>query len=503
MSKDLDFITFCSNVQARDFEKASRLEYQGLIRSHVRTLKDAKPNKFNAHANTPSDILEILDPSTSTIGYLFALLARIEAFGTNWSTPGHVPRDLRPGYPLWNKVIRFLETADPILLRYVGEQYRTLNMHVECIARTLGQPALAIAPLRAGMMRLDTTTGTFTSTHLQIIRLCVETRQYAAAVPILDNYIHSITPTLPANVTNMEYGCLANEHLTSGEYLQLRFGHSDLPLATTLGKVQEYYVLGAMAYIGIHDFKKARDFLEHVLVTPSNQGGTTGLFLEAYKKWVLVSLLVDGSATQTPRTMHPGSLKIVRSASKAYEAVADAFKAGDVKKLRSQIAAGHDTWAEDGNSGLVGQLEQGHYRLYISRLANTYSAIPVSKIVERLGGSTQDAVNYLNTLSKQGHLNAQTEDSGDAKVGVVLRFFPDSEGPLAKTEKQQEQALVAQTQRIQALAEQIRSADFRLGLTKEYVANTKREKEKAATTGDAMDTSWDDGVPEEDILGEG
>lgn len=57
--------------------------------------------------------------------------------------------------------------------------------------------------------------------------------------------------------------------------------------------IQEYYVLGAMAYLGLGRFKKAQQFLEHVLVVPS-ANTANGLMLEAYKKWVLVSCLVQG-----------------------------------------------------------------------------------------------------------------------------------------------------------------------------------------------------------------
>lgn len=57
--------------------------------------------------------------------------------------------------------------------------------------------------------------------------------------------------------------------------------------------IQEYYVLGAMAYLGLGRFKKAQQFLEHVLVVPS-ANTANGLMLEAYKKWVLVNCLVGG-----------------------------------------------------------------------------------------------------------------------------------------------------------------------------------------------------------------
>jgi COP9 signalosome complex subunit 3 len=141
------------------------------------------------------------------------------------------------------------------------------------------------------MVRLDPTTGTFTTAHLSFVQLCVETRSYAAAAPILDNYIH----TLPAKIPNvvregLEYSVPCADVASSGDYIHQSSGHSE---KVSLADVQEYYVLGAMAYLGLRQFRKAQHFLEHVLVVPA-ANVANGLMLEAYKKYVLVSCLVDG-----------------------------------------------------------------------------------------------------------------------------------------------------------------------------------------------------------------
>jgi COP9 signalosome complex subunit 3 len=152
------------------------------------------------------------------------------------------------------------------------------------------------------MTRLDPTTGTFTLTHLHFIRLCVETRAYSAAQPILDNYIHSIASKIPQQVReDLEYSVVCAEHTNSGDYIHQGSGHTD---RITLVEVQEYYLLGAMAYIGTGQFKKAMEFLEHVLVVPANNVAN-GLMLEAYKKWVLVSCLVNGSVSEPPICLQP------------------------------------------------------------------------------------------------------------------------------------------------------------------------------------------------------
>jgi COP9 signalosome complex subunit 3 len=146
------------------------------------------------------------------------------------------------------------------------------------------------------MLRLDPSTGTFTSVHLQFIQLCMETRSYAAAVPILDNYIHSLPSVTPTIIREgLEYSVPCADTTLSGEFIYVKSGHSG---KVTASDVMEYYVLGAMAYLGVRQFKHAHAMLEHALVMPT-AGVANGLMVEAYKKWVLLSCLVNRSVSST------------------------------------------------------------------------------------------------------------------------------------------------------------------------------------------------------------
>lgn len=157
--------------------------------------------------------------------------------------------------------------------------------------------------------------------------------------------------------------------------------------------------------------------------------------------------------------------------------------------------------AQDGNTGLVEELVQHQSRSYVSRLSKTFSAIPVSKIAGSVGGNIDETTAFVETLIGDGFLNGRLERSDKAGVGAVLRFYLDpTHGPLAKSEKQQQLGLLEQTERTNRLAEQVKDADFRLSITKEYVEYAKRQSKKASGGGgaDAMDVTWDDG--DEDMM---
>ncbi|KAF2273907.1 uncharacterized protein EI97DRAFT_435553 [Westerdykella ornata] len=440
---------------------------------------------FKKGAETAQDVLLMLDPSVHTMVYAYALFARI-ATAPSTSTASD---SFRPGGNIWKLICHFLENADPVQLRYVGEQWSHIVDFVASMARLAGTPEAAIEPILSALYRLDPNTGTFTMAHLCFVQLCVETRNYAAAEPILANYIHAVNPSIPDLVESLEYSAPAEDHDSSAEYIKAGSGHAG---KVTIQAVQEYYLLGTTAYLGLRKFKKARDFVEHVLVMPYSNGAANGFLIEAYKKWLLLSCLVDGVVPPLPRSTNNAAMRAVKAVSKAYEALADAFKnRGNVRKLRAMINAGRDTWLEDGNYGLVNELLDGQYRIFISQLSQTYSAIPISKISSWDATLESDELaGYLEKLIREGYINAKLETSSSKpEMGVVLRFFMDArEGPQAKSEKQQQQALVEQTQRTQKLAQQVQSAHYRVGVQDEYVEYVVRQNKKAAATaGDPMD----------------
>jgi len=146
-------------------------------------------------------------------------------------------------------------------------------------------------------------------------------------------------------------------------------------------------------------------------------------------------------------------------------------------------------------------------RLYVSKLQLTYSAMPISVVAKYLNSSPEDTETYLKNLIDGGYVNARLDRISSPKETLVLRFFSDlTEGPLAKSEKQQHAELLEQTQRTNKLADQVKAADYRLSLNKDYLEHVKRQTKKAAANaaaGEAMDVSWDDsGEPEEDIMGD-
>lgn len=128
----------------------------------------------------------------------------------------------------------------------------------------------------------------------------------------------------------------------------------------------------------------------------------------------------------------------------------------------------------------------------------------MSNIARQLGATGEEMSQYIEGLIRDGQLNGRLEESDKSEAGVVLRFYLEAkQGPLAKNEKEQQQALFAQTVRTNKLAEQVKDADYRMTLSKEYIENQKRVNKRQGNNGDAMDTAWDDSLEaEEDMMGD-
>ena len=200
-------------------------------------------------------------------------------------------------------------------------------------------------------------------------------------------------------------------------------------------------------------------------------------------------------------------MRKIKSASKAYEALADIYKSGNIARLRAEAEAGQGLWQDDGNTGLVRQVIRHFTESQVIILSKTYVALPLEDIAHHLGEDAQIAEHYLGSLVASGQLNATFDrpSASSSTASPILRFHSDrSSGPLARSEKQLHVDLAGQKQRILELADHLKDADRRLSLSKEYVdyAKMKRDRKEQAGDGGAMDLDWGGVGDDEDMMGD-
>lgn len=119
--------------------------------------------------------------------------------------------------------------------------------------------------------------------------------------------------------------------------------------------------------------------------------------------------------------------------------------------------------------------------------------MPVTTLSSKLGMPPAQTETYLNSLISDGLLNAHVERSLDPAQPTILRFSHNMTGPLAKTEDQRREVVIAQANRIKELAEHVNEADRRLSLIKDYVdyaRRSRRSREDRLEEEEAMEISY-------------
>lgn len=152
------------------------------------------------------------------------------------------------------------------------------------------QPLLAIRPVRDAMLRLDPSCSSFTSNHVLLSRLCLLARTYTLALPVIDKDLSFFPANTDQAYLQRSQTVLCGQHESSATFVTHSSG-----LSSKLSHRDhlQYFLYSGMIYMALKQWKKALHCLSIVISTPSVSAIST-IMVEAYKKWLLVSLLERG-----------------------------------------------------------------------------------------------------------------------------------------------------------------------------------------------------------------
>ncbi|KAL9122363.1 MAG: hypothetical protein Q9187_001080 [Circinaria calcarea] len=479
------------------------IEYDKQIRALVQLLNHTSASKLTSGMSSGDDLLDVLNPSINTLPYLHTLLAHIENAQNSKQSVAANLKAFSPSSELWRKMLKFMEHFDPIQVRYVGHEFRRLIDAAARVAYTASTPEIAIQPIRNAILRLDPSSSCFTSSHVLFAHLCLSARAFSSALPILDKDIFHF-PSPSDKSLSLPLPC--SDHDTSSTFITTGSGLSDKLVYKDYLK---YFLYGAMLYLGVKNWERALLFLEIVIATPTNNT-VSMVQVEAYKKYVLVGLLLEGKSLPMPPHTNHQAAKIYRATAKAYEALAEVFRAGIAHRLHDEARAGHELWQHDCNTGLVLQVLDALRRFAILRLGKTFAALSIPEVARRTSPRPDDYAeteHYLSSMIRDGHLNATITQSSDPAKPPVLRFASSTHsGPLARSEAQQYSDLKKQTADTTKLISHIKEADRKLELSTSYLewARKARKSEEARenrqNSGGELHTMNDSFGVDEDML---
>lgn len=133
-----------------------------------------------------------------------------------------------------------------------------------------------------------------------------------------------------------------------------------------------------MVYIGLKQFRKAQDFFVQAISAPAQ--AVSAVVIESHRKYVLVSLLLDGQVTPLPKYTSSLVLRHVKSTNQSYNEFAKAFQTHKQDVLRESFTKCLPDFTRDKNTGLASQVVESLYRRNILRLTQTYVTLSLADI---------------------------------------------------------------------------------------------------------------------------
>lgn len=354
----------------------------------------------SAHLNT---VLETLDIQQHSLGVLAVLVAK-------FSLPQGNPDVDRT--TTFQQIQDFINNCNGEQVRFCPELYADLCHLLTDHLVELKQPIRGIEVLKKAIRKIQLFDSQLTSIHADICQLCLLSKCLKPALEFLDTDVTSIGTELGG----------AND---SKHFLL-------------------YYYYGGMIYTAMKNYDRALYFFEVVVTVPAMV--VSHIMLEAYKKYILVSLILHGKIQPVPKYTSQVVCRFLKPLSVAYHELASSQHAA----MRHR-----ETFVRDKNMGLVNQVLSSMYKKNIQRLTKTFLTLSLSDVASRvqLSGPAQ-AENYILNMIEEGEIYAMINQ----KDGMVV--FLDSPEKYASPEtlcvlEQQMAACTKLHQYIQEMDEQI------------------------------------------------
>ncbi|KAH8704691.1 putative COP9 subunit 3 [Talaromyces proteolyticus] len=463
----MDILPLLLSFPSQAAAAASHDDYNVQARDFLANVNERLPIYIDGSANNTNDLLEKINPSTHSLSYLLVLHFHLK---TLEKTPNdNVSTETRPGSVFWTRSTMFLRTFEPNQIKFAGSEWYRLMGFIATTAEMENKPLLAVRPIRDAIIRLDPTCSSFTPTHVLLSRACLLAKAYTLALPILDQTIYNFSTT----VNNFHQKSLQNE--SDIDIVSDLHSSGAFPKTTHTDHLQ-YFLYGAMIYMALKKWSKARHFLSIVVSSPATNSVSL-IMVEAYKKWVLVNLLEKGTSISLPKVTAPVATKVYKALARPYDAFASAFVSGDWEKLRAEAEFGQSIWRMDKNTGLVQQALLAFRKQSVLRLSATFAAVTTIDVARRALSNMIDinaTEQYILSLAIQQQIFASLLHLTGEQESSIIRFSSSRNKQSTEQETYLDSHLLFQQRKLESLVQHIQASDRKLELGREYVDYLRR-----------------------------
>jgi COP9 signalosome complex subunit 3 len=129
--------------------------------------------------------------------------------------------------------------------------------------------------------------------------------------------------------------------------------------------------------------------------------------LEAYKKFVLVALILHGKIPNQPKYTSQVVGRYIKPLCQHYHDLASAYGTNNPAELRATVSKHSETFTRDNNMGLVKQCVTSIYKKNIQRLTKTFLTLSLADMANRVQlSSPQEAEKYVLHMIEDGEIFA-------------------------------------------------------------------------------------------------
>lgn len=320
-------------------------------------LEVLKRNVTNLHS-----VLATLDPQLHALGVLAVL-------NTKYSAPASAGIEFET---LFSQTQLFFTTCNGEQVRFATDSYAYLAHAFTQALVEKKQAIRGISTLVAALAKIQLHPGQLTSIHADICQLCLLSKNMKPALPLLDTDITEIS---------QESG-----HFDATNFLC-------------------YYYYGGMIYAGQKNWNRSAYFFEVAITTPSM--AVSHIVLEAYKKFILVSLILHGKVPILPKYTSPVVSRFIKPLSSAYSDLGTACATNSPTDIRVVLDKHAEQFSNDKNMGLAKQVLASMYRKNIQRLTKTFLTLSLTDIARRVHlSSPAEAEQYVQNMIEDGEIYA-------------------------------------------------------------------------------------------------
>jgi len=263
---------------------------EGNLRELVEYLNESL-ELLSRNGNILDNVLETLDIQQHSLGVMFILLAKFSDAGQNLLDTDNVIKLMR----------NFTAFCNGEQVRLAPNQFYDLyHRFTNCLVQGKTHTALGIPILVQAVEKIRLFDSQLTPIHGDLCLLCLCSKIFKPALPFLDVDVTDIVTTEDSN--------------QDSRYFLL------------------FYYYGGMIYTAMKNFKQALYFYEVAITTPAL--ATSHIMLEAYKKYILVSIIETGKAQLPPKHCSQVVNRFIRPISVPYQNLADAYATGSSDYVR-------------------------------------------------------------------------------------------------------------------------------------------------------------------------